>query len=194
MSFFSQSVVSLTKRCAWTPKLSQHPRCLVDWMWPQMTGLMASSLHFGGKHWEQRKVRKLLTQHWFHTWRVRWANGVCWSGSQGSTCTLRRLDSGRTSLHPWFKAAPTAVLTFYVVLILQSSLKMYVCIAINIHYVCLLLCVKTCIWCIQYFLMLLCITLSRMHSICLWIASVQPLAVYIVCLCFLLLCDNRNPL
>jgi len=57
--FFSQSVVNRTERCEWTPKPSLRLRCLADLMWPQMTGLMASSQRYGGKHWEQRKVRNI---------------------------------------------------------------------------------------------------------------------------------------
>lgn len=63
--FLSQHVVILTKRCAWIPKPSQHLRCLGDWTWPQMIGLMVYFLHFGGRLWRQRKVKNI----WF-TWNA----------------------------------------------------------------------------------------------------------------------------
>ena len=42
-------------RWGWTPRLSQPRRCLVDWMWPPMTGQMGSSLHCGEGHIRPRR-------------------------------------------------------------------------------------------------------------------------------------------
>lgn len=58
----TQSVVNLTKRCAWTPKPSRRLRCLADSTWPQTTGRTASSLHFGGRRCGLRKVCNFPTQ------------------------------------------------------------------------------------------------------------------------------------
>ena len=54
-----------TRRCAWTPRPSLPHRCLVAWMWPPMTGLMASSPPCGAGHiklkrWGNHQMKNML--------------------------------------------------------------------------------------------------------------------------------------